>query len=81
MEYVIATRAVRNRRSFRSAIDAQGSPHGSLLCRACMRETRGTGTTRRDLRRLSLMRSLTSRPLMRSLDVPSVDAISGWFGS
>ena len=38
-------------------------------------------TTRRDLCYLSLMRSLTCRPLMRSLDAPSVDAISGCFSS
>ena len=38
-------------------------------------------TTRRDLRYLSLMQSLTCRPLMRSLDAPSVDAISRWFSA
>jgi hypothetical protein len=30
---------------------------------------------------LPLMQSQTCRPLMRSLDAPPVDAISGWFGA
>ena len=38
-------------------------------------------TTRRDLCYLPLMQSLTCRPLMRSLDAPSVDAISRWFSA
>jgi hypothetical protein len=68
MEYVIATRAVRNRRSFRSAIDAQGSPHGSLLCRACMRETRGNGNDPEGPPP-SVVDAIS--------DFPSVDAIAG----
>ena len=39
------------------------------------------GKTRRDLCYLPLMQSLTCRPLMRSLDAPSVDAISRWFSA